>query len=40
MERDREEVHINMEREGEEVLNISDALQNSAGKRGKHRHYF
>jgi hypothetical protein len=32
MERDREEVHINMEREGEEVLNISDALQNSAGK--------
>jgi hypothetical protein len=40
MERDREEVHINMEREGEEVLNISDALQNSAGKRGKRRHYF
>jgi hypothetical protein len=32
MERDREEVHINMEREGKEVLNISDALQNSAGK--------
>jgi hypothetical protein len=40
MERDREEVHINMEREGEEVLNISDALQNSTRKRGKRRHYF
>jgi len=40
MERDREEVHINMEREGEEVLNISDALQNSAHKRGKLRDYF